>query len=163
MIQQDAFEAESQAMQPQPFLIAVADGSIARFLELPGPGKAIRPSAIASLVQEHDPSRSIASDRPGRSFESATPTRHAVEPKSDPHDFEKSRFAAEVGRTLNEALRADRRLRLVLVAAPVFLGRLRKAIAPQLRPRIHAELAKDLVHETNARLPRHLSEVLPVG
>ncbi len=150
-------------MQPQPFLIAVADGSIARFLELPGPGKALRPSALASIAHEHDPSRAIASDRPGRSFESASPTRHAVQPKSDPHDYEKSRFAAEVGKTLNQALEADRRLRLVLVAAPVFLGRLRKAIAPGLRSRIHAELAKDLVHETNERMPRHLSAILPVG
>lgn len=146
-------------MHADPFLIVVADGAAAQFYELPGPGKALRSADLPALAHESLPSRDLVSDRPGRSFESANAARHAVDPKSDAHDLEEQRFAT----TVAKALEAADAQRLVLVAAPTFLGQLRQALSPALRGRVHAELAKDLVHTPLAELPRHLAAVLPVG
>jgi len=150
-------------MHANPFLIVVADGAAAHFYELPGPGKPLRPAGIDSMTQPNQPSRALTSDRPGRSFESASTTRHAVAPKSDPHDLEELRFSRAVAETIEQALAKSPHSRLVLVAAPTFLGQLRQALGSGLADRIHAELPRDLVRTPMNELPKHLASVLPVA
>jgi len=65
-------------------------------------------------------------------------------------------FARRVGAHLAEALRQKRFDRLRIVAAPRFLGYLRKELDPQVLAIVTDELSKDLIHEGNAKLGKRL-------
>ena len=62
-------------------------------------------------------------------------------------------MAAELDRTC----RAGRFERIVLVAAPAFLGELRAALPAAVRPYIGATLAKDIVHHADSEVRRYLT------
>ena len=51
----------------------------------------------------HHLTRDLVSDRPGRVQESAYSGHHAVEPHTDPHEAEKTKFIRTVATYLNES------------------------------------------------------------
>ncbi|MGH6943019.1 MAG: host attachment protein, partial [Geminicoccaceae bacterium] len=102
----------------------------------------------------------IASDRPGRSFDSAGQGRHAMEPPTDPQRYAKYAFARELAHRLEEAVHAHRFDRLVVVAAPRTLGDLRDLLPDAVKAKIVAEIDKDLTQVPVHDLSRHLDDVL---
>ncbi len=144
-------------MKPERTWIVIADGHEAKVLESHGPHSDLVPVVDMALVMDLPPNREIQDDRPGRSFESAGPTRHAVESRTDPHRELKRELARNVVGKLDLALRDGRFDRLVIVAPPATLGDLRHAVSPQLEAKIAAELAKDLVHIPHHDLTTHLA------
>lgn len=90
------------------------------------------------------PARALASDRPGRTHESATPTRHAVDWKTDPHEEAKERFGRRVAELLNQAAAEELYDGLVLVAPSRALGVLRRRLGAVARERLVREEGKDL-------------------
>ena len=139
--------------------ILIADGGRAIVFESHGPRSALTPVKDMSIAQDLPPKRELQSDRPGRSYESANPTRHAMEGRSDPHRKLKRHLAREVAERLEDCLRKGRFDRLAVVAAPVVLGDMREAFSDQVKAVITAELAKDLVQVPLADLPAHLEPV----
>ena len=65
-------------------------------------------------------------------------------------------FARRVALELERARRAGRVGRLVLIAAPTFLGELRGALTAAVAPRVVATIAKDVVDHPEADLRRYL-------
>lgn len=106
------------------------------------------------------PTREIGADKPGRAFESADGSRHAMEPRVDWHRFEKSQFARKMADVLERAATRQAFDRLVLVAPPQTLGDLRAALGRQARDRLSGELNKDLTQVAIHDLPAHLGEVV---
>jgi len=110
----------------------------------------------------------LTSDRPGRIFNSsAAPgrrrgatTRHATGGENTARRHATHLFARRVAAELERARRAGRFERLVLVAAPAFLGELRAALPPALRQRVSASVAKDIVHHADHDVSRYLSRDL---
>ena len=104
----------------------IADGGRARFVERDEQG-AFR--TISSFVSTdlHEASRDLVSDRPGRVQESATPSRHSVEPKTDPHEAAKEDFVRYVADQLQ--LEQNNFEEIVLVAPPRVLGQIRTMLA----------------------------------
>lgn len=88
--------------------------------------------------------RDFASDRPGRSFDSAGNGRHAMGQPVNAHEQENIRFAKTVATKIDAARKKDRFDRLVLVADPRFLGHLRHGLSPATRQRLTTELQKNL-------------------
>ncbi len=109
-------------------------------------------------ARQHD--RDLASDRPGRSFDSAGQGRHAMEPEHHPHDQEAEEFALELANALEAGRNQHRYKRLVLVAPPEFLGRLRKHLHKDTARMVLAEIDKDLVHLDEAALLAYIKEHL---
>jgi protein required for attachment to host cells len=110
----------------------------------------------------HD--REIASDRPGRVFDHApapsgrrgATAHHGTDGERSPRKYESGQFARRVAKLLDEAHRAGEFDRLIVIAPPTFLGRLREALPESLRAIIAAEVRKNLVHQPPSELRAHL-------
>lgn len=74
----------------------------------------------------------------------------------DEHHIEGAQFAARVAARLGELRREKRFEELHIVAAPRFLGQLRKALDAEVGAAVVGELAKDLIHEARRDLTRRL-------
>ncbi len=140
--------------------ILVADGARARFLLNQGPGKGLEIPAMPELSTGHAPTREVGTDRPGRVHDRMGPGRHAMAPRVDWHQFEKSEFARRVATTLNKAAGRNDFDRLVLVAPPKTLGSLRAALDKAAAAKVTAELPKDLTHVSVDVLPNHLGDLI---
>ncbi len=125
-----------------------------------GPNKGLE--ALRDMVFEgdHAASREILADRPGRTFDSVGQGRHAMEPTSDAHAELKDQFARLIADRLAE--HGSDFDRLVLIAPPEALGRLRSALPPAVAGKVTRELGKDLTHLPNSELPDHLADIMPV-
>ncbi|MDP9195551.1 MAG: host attachment protein [Pseudomonadota bacterium] len=141
-------------------LYVVADGGHARFLLRPDAHSHLKPVGAMEAVHLHDPSRNLGRDRPGRTQESATMARHAIEPRTDPHEAEKKGFHTLVGETIEQSWRRGEFDRLVIVAQAPALQGIRDALDKSLQKVIAEEIRKDLtgkpVHELESVLPRVL-------
>ena len=87
-------------------------------------------------------------------------TRHAVEPKQDPHRVMEADFASQLAETLGNYAASKSFDRLVLVAPPTMLGELRKALPPDAREKVAAEIDKDLTHIGDDDIPSHIEDVI---
>jgi len=146
---------------PSPTWILIADGARARVLAQAKDFAPLEPAfEHEELTGSTAQSREIASDRPGRSFDSAGQGRHAMEPPTDPQRYAKYEFARELAARLEEAAHDGRFARLVLVAAPKTLGDLRELLPNLVKAKVVAEIDKDLTKVPRHDLGRHLAQVL---
>lgn len=138
------------------FRILVADQAEAVFYDAAALDKA--PVEIGRMsspkARLHD--RELASERPGRSYESIGGARHSVAREEGPHHREAVLFARRVARRLDEARRKDEFDGLVVVAGPPFLSLMRKELPRLTRARVAHEICKDLVHGPMDVLRKHL-------
>ena len=86
----------------------------------------------------------FASDRPGRGFDSFGSGRHAMTPAESGRDHEVRLFARELAEYLNRAIASGEFRHIVLIAAPSFLGHLRREMSDISRRAVVHESAKDL-------------------
>lgn len=128
---------------PHGALILVVDGS--RMQLLRNRGKDAKPEleTIADREQSDPPTRALAADGPGRSFESAGTVRHAYA-ATDYHQQREDRFGSKALSTLGD--HDDKGAPVILIAPPHMLGELRKARDAQIEHRTIAEIDKDLTH-----------------
>jgi protein required for attachment to host cells len=136
--------------------IVVADQAEAIFYD--APSLEARPTEVGRIsdpiAHQHD--RELASDRPGRSYESVGGARHAIERENDPRWQEAVRFARRISCRLDDALRKGEFDELIVVAGPPFLGLIRSELSRPARERVVHEIRKDLVHGPVEALRRHL-------
>ncbi|QYO75436.1 host attachment protein [Devosia salina] len=142
--------------------ILIADGTQARVLEHSGPGKGL--ATVKGLDWSIPPlqTQDINADRPGRSFSSVGPGRSAMEPKTDPADHREAEFVRSVAGILDEKAKSGAFDRLVIAAAPIALGNLRKAMSEHVKKTVVAELNKDLTNVPTPQLDRHLDGIIAV-
>jgi protein required for attachment to host cells len=141
----------------------VADGGRARIIRKRA-RQGDRQEAFDTLrefvsVDLHRATHELGTERPGRTRESATSGRHAVEPRHDLHRAEKQDFAHEVAALLSEASQRDEFDTLVLVAPAHVLNDLHQALDETTRRKITAQLQKDLTKVPNADLARHFTDL----
>jgi len=136
--------------------IVVADQAEAIFYD--APSLEARPTEVGRIsdpiAHQHD--RELASDRPGRSYESVGGARHAIERENDPRWQEAVRFARRISCRLDDALRKGEFDELIVVAGPPFLGLIRSELSRPARERVVHEIRKDLVHGPVEALRKHL-------
>ncbi len=133
----------------------IADGEHARFVGADA-DNVLRTERSFDSARAHLASHDLGSDRPGRSFESATPGSHGVAPRHDPHQLEKAKFAHFVAGEL--AIHAGEAAfdRLVLVAPSHCLREIEDALDPRTAVMVIGRLAKDLVKTPDHELSPHL-------
>jgi len=147
--------------------ILVADQAEARFYDLSNDA----PLRIAGRLSNakarlHD--RDLKSDRPGRVFDRAPPAsarrgsigHHAAGGHQSPRKHESALFARRISVALARSHQAGQFDQLVIMAGPPFLGMLRAALPESLEILVVAEIAKDLVHQSETVVREHLPDGL---
>ena len=138
--------------------ILVADRSGARILGHTGPESGFY------LVEEieHPAGRLRSGDflteRPGRVHDRMGDQRHAVSNEDDPVEHAVAAFARDLAGRLRQAQLDGRYDRLVLVAGPKLLGKLRDSLDKHVV--VAATLDKDLAGVPLVELERHLSGLM---
>lgn len=140
----------------QPTWILVADRARARILEISG-GAPMAEVACFTSPESRVRGRETTTERLPRTIESMGGARHAIEPHTTLREKTTQRFARLLGDALERAHDEHRYERLVLVAPPRFLGRLRAALNEPLRACVAEEICSDLtmlpIHALRERLP----------
>jgi len=140
--------------------VVTADGSRAQILESPNRVGPLKPVTRLEHPEARMKDSELYADSPGRAFDSTGSGRHAMENEVDAKKMESIRFAKQLCAFLKEKSEAGTFDRLVLAAAPQFLGLLRDNLDKNVREKISAEVDKDLVSETPDDIRAHLPDFL---
>jgi protein required for attachment to host cells len=139
--------------------IVVANSTRARIFEAPN-NNDLKEIEEMSHPEGRLRNHELVSDRPGRTYESASTTRHAVEPKTNPQSVEFEHFADSLVDHLKKAHQEGKFKKLYLSATPAFLGMLRPKISREVASTIAAEYNVDLTLMGAAEIRKHLPYVL---
>jgi protein required for attachment to host cells len=140
--------------------VLVANSGHARILERRSGPYEFR--QVANLVSEaqHLTNRELVSDASGRVYHAQGPGTHAMEPRSDPHENAEALFCKDLVRKMEEAARQGRFDRLLMIADPKTLGRLRAQLNRELAGKVAREVPLDLVNLPLPRLEERVSDLL---
>jgi protein required for attachment to host cells len=137
--------------------VVVADGARARIFEAHRHAPGLRSVLPYDLTGSRLRNRDYSSDRAGQMHQSGGYGAPSMGAQTDPVEHEHELLAREVAQVLAHGRNEHRVDAIVLVAAPAFLGLLRRAIDPQTRALVVAEEDRDLSrlpeHELEGRLP----------
>lgn len=127
--------------------IVAAEAARARIFLQPRPGAKLE--ELTDLVNPAARTKQgkLVSDKPGRTFDSKGAGRHAKSPKESLKKQEEDKFARDICERINAARGALEFDKLVLVAAPQFLGLLRQHLEPEAVHQVSREIHKNLVRE----------------
>ena len=152
--------------------IFVADASRARIYAWRDAKIALHPLQEFFHPQSRLANHELVSDRPGRVQQGTPPSRgnssagpnkgnrSAMEPPTSPKTVEHEHFAHELAAVLYKGLVTHAYQRLVMVAAPQFLGLLRQVVSDQVTKQVVASLDKDYTSLTTAELEQRLTPLL---
>ena len=124
--------------------VVIADGGRGRVFEWDAREHALEAVQGFEMVANLVPSGERWADRAGTVHESAAPNSHTKKPRSDPKENAKNDLARRLADQLQQARNDNRVGKLVLIAPPQFLGRLRQALDGPTRELVVAEHDKDL-------------------
>lgn len=136
--------------------VLVADGTRARIFTKNY--KNLKNVMGQDLVSDNLKDREIYTDRPGRSFESATPMRHAYEPRTDWHEYQKQLFAKEICSILDKANETADFDELIIISPPKMLGDIRGFLSKHVLPKISTEIPKDISKFSEGELLHYLEK-----
>lgn len=139
-------------MKPVVDWILLANSSKARIIERRGPNRGLVP--LEDLVWTAEPP-SAPSDRSGTKHSIAGHGKDSPQ-GADPARVAESRFAEHLAKELAKHRAQSDYDRLVIAAAPHFLGALRKHLGAPVYVVLLAELDKNLVDSPVADIPAHL-------
>ncbi|MBA3596921.1 MAG: host attachment protein [Methylibium sp.] len=138
--------------------VVVADEGRARFLALPSHGAQLQPIDELTDAGAHASNAALSRDAHGRrGGDDLRMGGNATTSAGDSQlEKEAELFARRVADHLTQARRVSRYEQLHVVAAPKFLGRLRKALSAEVASCVVQTQDKDLIHLN----PRELTERL---
>lgn len=145
-------------MKPIVTWILLANTRNAKVLVHRGPG-----SGLVPVADKHWSAEEVetARDRAGVGHSIAGPGVSAVE-QTDHQRLSSARFARDVMGKLSDGVAANEFERLVLVAGPLMLGLMRKAMDHRLKYALIGEVDKDLSALPIGALESHLADVMAV-
>jgi protein required for attachment to host cells len=143
-------------MKKKKLCYVIADGGRARLVERDEAGAYRTVSSFVSTELQKT-AHELGLDRPARVKESATPSRHAVEPRRDLHEAAKEDFIRTVAGDLATLHNQGKFDALVLVAPPGVLTELKGALGKPTAGIVVEELQKDLTKVPDHDLTSHLS------
>ncbi len=136
-------------------LYLIADGGRVRYVERTGPGHFTTFRKFVS-AHMHEKASELVRDRPARVQESATTSRHGIEPRIKPRDKIEHEFIQAIAEDLREDTTIGNFDNLVIVAPPKLLKLLRKSLPSALTTKLVKSIDKDLTKIPDSDLYRHL-------
>ena len=140
--------------------VLVADSASARLFSAATPTGPLEELESLTHREGRMHPRELTSDLPGRAFDSAGQGRHAMESHAEPQKQEAIAFARRLAERLDKARSQGEIERLIVVAAPAFLGLLRDHLGMKIRRLVEAEFALNLVRLAPNEIRGHLPEKL---
>jgi len=137
--------------------VVVANSGAARVFVVPGPGEPMRELEAFAHPEARLAERALTSDLPG-SVSGGRGEHHALQSRVGPKEHEAISFAKFVADRIERARTGHEFDRLVLVAAPSFLGRLRAALGDDARRLVDGELDLDVVKLAPAEIRKRLPD-----
>ena len=138
--------------------VLIADGAQARILENTGPGKGLKQVEGLDWANKPLSAQEIVTDRPG-SKSGGGSLGGGMQPRTDPVEHRETEFVKSVAAMLDRQQQKGAFDRLVIAAAPIALGDLRKSISAGVKKLVVAELNKDLTNTPTAQLDKHLEGI----
>lgn len=137
--------------------VVVADEAIARILARTDDGDELEPVEELTDAAAHAKGQDLRRDAQGRRAGTAagglaTQGNATASAGPDERHLEADGFARRVAAHLEAAFHRGDYDELRLVAAPRFLGMLRKRLHPEVAKRVREALDKDLVHMVNSEI-----------
>lgn len=115
---------------------------------------------------QHTPARvqeqQLISDYSERYFDNGGRVRNLVEAAVTPRQQQLISFVEQVATHLDKAYSRDEFSQLIIIAAPVFLGLLRKKLSNRAVAAVVMQMDRNLGHHTVEEIRRHLPDHLPV-
>jgi protein required for attachment to host cells len=139
--------------------IVVADSYRARIFSADKPAAALTELETLANPAARQHEGEIDSDRAGHVVSGGF-GGHDLSQKTEAKQEEATRFAADVCQHLEKGRNGKAFGKLYIIAAPAFLGLLRKQISTPLKALVSDEIAKDLTTQTPDRIRAQLPEYL---
>ncbi len=139
--------------------IVVADEAQARVFSAEKPVDPIVEIQTMSSSEANMLEQDLVSDKPGRGSSSGL-GKHAMGEKSAHKEQYAIQFAKEISKYLDKNLHGKAFGKLTLVAAPRFLGLLRKELSKGVEEVVSLQLDKDLTKMKPAEIREHLPKYL---
>lgn len=136
--------------------VVVAESSRARIFALDGLQSPLREVDDLLNPEGRAHERDLISDRPGRTVDSTGNRRHAKQAEVSPKEQRSISFAHAIAERIERGRTQGAFRRLILVAAPEFLGLLRKSLADATRQCIAREIHKNIVRENEQAIRKYL-------
>ena len=140
--------------------VLIANGAQARVLENTGPGKGLQQVDGLDWAIEPLQAQEIVTDRPGSKGGGGSFNRGGMVSRTDPVEQRETEFVKSIAAALERHQQKGDFDRLVIAAAPIALGDLRKALAPAVKKTVLAELNKDLTNLPTTQLDQHLDGII---
>jgi protein required for attachment to host cells len=141
-------------------VIVLADGAHARFVRRGGDG-VLRTEQKFDSVAAHKRSADLGTDAPGASFHSDSTAHHALTPRNDLHEQEKTHFAQLVAQKLNGMAGDGAFDALLIVALPGTAAVIEGALSGAVKAALRGTVNKDLVKTADDQLAAHLDPWIP--
>ncbi|MEJ1415691.1 MAG: host attachment protein [Candidatus Sedimenticola sp. (ex Thyasira tokunagai)] len=138
-----------------PNWIVVADNSRARIFSADTPNSPLTEIATLAHPEARLHEGDLVSDQPGREHNPVSMS-HDLGSESDAKHEEAVRFAGQVCQTLEHARNDGRFDELYIIAAPAFLGIMRKHEPSPLKQRVAGEVAKNMAGHSVADIRKCL-------
>ncbi|MFV2053516.1 host attachment family protein [Aliiroseovarius sp. YM-037] len=139
--------------------VLVADSEKALFLENIGDAQNPHFELRRKKEQENPSDEEQSANRPGRFNDGPSVHRSAVQ-DTDWHELAKDRFAEDLSDMLYKRAHRGDFDKLVIVAGPEVLGRLRDGLHQEVQSKLVAEVPKNLTHHAVNSIERRVAEAL---
>jgi len=145
----------------KPTWILVADSSRARIFTAATPSAPLEELEDLTHPESREHEQDLVTDLPGKHRNDTGIGAHGFQDEVEPKEQETINFAKYLARHLDDNRKKNRFQRLILVAAPSFLGLLRNELPDTTRKTVIYTLDKNLTQHTPEDIRAHLPEYLP--
>ncbi len=137
--------------------ILIANASQAKLFSNEGPKKGLRLLRTLDHPQSREKGASLVTDRPGHN-PGAGNGHGSFVPPTDPKTHEADLFAQKLARELEQGRVEGSYDRIILAAAPAFLGQLNNRLSGHVRDMVSESLQKDYTKASDKELAGHLEK-----
>ena len=141
-------------------MIVVADSARARIFTADSAHSPLNEIETMAHPEGRMHEQDMVSDMPGKDSGKGGGGDHAFQEKIEPKEEEMIEFAKRLADYLDETCKANKLNKLLLVAAPAFLGELRTHLSKETSEKIVFELDKNLAQYSIEDIRQHLSKFL---
>jgi len=141
-------------------MIIVANSSRARIFSTDSPSSPLQEIETISHPEGRMHEQDMLSDSPGKMSGAGKGSSHAFQDKTEPKQQEVIDFAKRISVYLESARTSEKIISLIIVAAPAFLGELRKHMSAELNEMVAFELDKNLTQHSIDDIRNHLPKYL---
>lgn len=141
-------------------MIVVADSSRARIFTVDSARSPLNEIETMAHPEGRVHEQNLVSDLPGKGSGKGGGGDHAYQEKIEPKREEMIEFAKRIADYLDETRKANKLNKLVIIAAPAFLGELRNHLSSETSEKIVFELDKNIAHHSEEDIRHHLSQFL---